>query len=159
MDTPLNPGEMVLPAPIAQQARRTVVIAEAQTWMGTPWHHAARVRGAGVDCGLFLAAVYEAAGLAPHLEPDQYPQDWMLHTSEELLLNQVQAYAREVAAPQPGDIALWQIGRTWSHAAIVLAWPRVIHTLAGCGVMEDDASVTAALVHHPVRFFSPWGDE
>ena len=159
MDTPLNPAEMVLPTPIAQAARRTVVIAEAMAWLSTPWHHAARVRGAGVDCGLFLAAVYEAAGVAPHIEPDQYPADWMLHTSQEILLDQVQAYAHEVAAPRPGDIALWQIGRTWSHAAIVVAWPRVIHALQGVGVVEEDDGQASVLQAHPVRFFSPWGDE
>ena len=31
-------------------ALRAAVVTEAKTWIGTPFHHAARVRGAGVDC-------------------------------------------------------------------------------------------------------------
>ncbi len=55
---------------------RQAVIAEAVTWIGTPFHHAARVKGAGVDCLMLLAEVYERAGAAPHVVPPFYVQDW-----------------------------------------------------------------------------------
>jgi len=55
---------------------RQAVIAEAVTWIGTPFHHAARVKGAGVDCLMLLAEVYERAGAAPHIEPPFYVPDW-----------------------------------------------------------------------------------
>src|SRR5262249_43477037 len=48
--------------------RRAAVVAEAESWIGTPFHHAARVKGAGVDCLMLLAEVYERAGIVPHLE-------------------------------------------------------------------------------------------
>jgi hypothetical protein len=32
---------------MSQAAERRAVIAEAMTWKGTPWHHRARIKGAG----------------------------------------------------------------------------------------------------------------
>ena len=29
---------------------RAAVVKEAESWIGTPFHHAARVKGAGIDC-------------------------------------------------------------------------------------------------------------
>jgi cell wall-associated NlpC family hydrolase len=29
---------------------REAVIAEARTWLGTPWHHQASLKGVGCDC-------------------------------------------------------------------------------------------------------------
>lgn len=33
-------------------------VAEAITWLGTPYHHQGRVKGVGVDCGTLLCEVY-----------------------------------------------------------------------------------------------------
>jgi hypothetical protein len=71
-------------------AERQAVVAEARAWLGTPWHHEARVKGAGVDCGQFLAAVFEACGLVEHVEVEPYPQDWALHRGEERFLKTVE---------------------------------------------------------------------
>src|SRR4051794_18561064 len=58
---------------------RACVVREAESWIGTPFHHAARVKGAGVDCLMLLAEIYEHAGIAPHIEPSFYVPDWHLH--------------------------------------------------------------------------------
>jgi cell wall-associated NlpC family hydrolase len=126
---------------------------EARTWLGTPFHHAARVRGAGVDCGQLLAAVY-----APQEQGPEYPPGWWQHGDREVLLDQVQAYAGEVDAPGPGDIALWKFGRCWSHAGIVVAWPVVIHALGGLAVTEEDVAANQLFRDRPVRFFTPRSD-
>lgn len=34
-------------------------VAEALTWLGTPYHQQGRVKGVGVDCGTLLCEVYE----------------------------------------------------------------------------------------------------
>jgi hypothetical protein len=51
--------------------RRLVVVEEARGWLGTPYHHMGRVKGAGTDCLMMLAAVYERRGfsLRPMLRP------------------------------------------------------------------------------------------
>jgi cell wall-associated NlpC family hydrolase len=128
----------------------------ARTWLNTPYHPEARVKGAGCDCATLLVEVYEEAGLLPHLELEHYPQDWHMHRSEELYLKQVLQYAHEVESPAPGDVCLWKIGRTFSHGAIVLAWPSIIHAVVGRGVLYGDASNDADLIGRELRFYSPW---
>jgi cell wall-associated NlpC family hydrolase len=106
---------------------RQAVIAESRTWLRTPWHHEARRKGAGVDCANYLIGVYAACELVPEFQPEHYPSDWMLHRSEQKFLHYLLQYARPVAEGKPGDIAMFSFGRTDSHGAIVVAWPRIIH--------------------------------
>ncbi len=44
---------------------RADVLAEARTWLGTPWHHSACVKGEGVDCVYFPFAVCRDLGILP----------------------------------------------------------------------------------------------
>jgi cell wall-associated NlpC family hydrolase len=36
---------------------RAAVVAEARTWIKTPWRHMADIKGAGVDCAMLLVRV------------------------------------------------------------------------------------------------------
>jgi NlpC/P60 family putative phage cell wall peptidase len=137
---------------------RAAVIAEAESWIGTPFHHAARIKGIGVDCLMLLAEVYERAGIIGHIDPLFYVPDWHLHRDAERYLDGLVRYAREIAGPpQPGDIALFRFGRTFSHGAIVTGWPRLIHAYWNIGVVQGDATLHP-LADRPVRFFSPFSD-
>lgn len=107
-------------------ARARILVA-ARSWLRTPWHHRARVKGAGVDCAQLLIAVYAEAGLLDEFETGDYPPDWMMHRSQERFLEFVKQYADQVEAPMPGDIALYFVGRCFSHGAIVVEWPSIIH--------------------------------
>ncbi len=112
------------------------VVEIARTWLGTPYHHAACVKGAGVDCLMLVCTVYEEAGLIPHIVPGYYPMDWHLHRSEELYLAGIEQYCDRVEGDiLPGDIALYRFARCASHAAIVTAWPEIIHAHRGEGVV------------------------
>ena len=43
---------------------RTDVVAAAREWLGTPFHHQARLRGVGVDCvGLVIGVIFLIVGL------------------------------------------------------------------------------------------------
>jgi NlpC/P60 family putative phage cell wall peptidase len=135
---------------------RPAVVSEAESWIGTPFHHAARVKGAGVDCLMLLAEVYEQAGVIGHVEPPFYVPDWHLHRDAERYLEGLLPYAREVAGPPlPGDIALFRFGRTFSHGAIVTRWPRLIHAYWNLGVVRGDATLHP-LRDRPVKFFTPF---
>lgn len=134
---------------------RSQVVREAESWIGTPFHHAARVKGGGVDCLMLLAEVYERAGVAAHIEPPFYVPDWHLHRDAERYMEGLLGYARPVAAPEPGDVALFRFGRTFSHGAIVVAWPRLIHAYWAIGVVWGDATLYP-LAGRPVRFFTPF---
>lgn len=131
---------------------RNRILTEALSWQGTPWLHQARIKGVGVDCLMFLAEVYEQAGLTPHADPRPYPRDWHMHRADERFIEGVRGYADEVDTPEPGDIAVFRFGRCYAHGAIVLAWPQVIHAYIGQGVRQADAS-TGVLAGRAVRFF------
>lgn len=132
---------------------RAALVAEAQSWLGTPFHHQGRVKGGGVDCAMLLAEVYHRCGLVPSIDPGYYPPDWHLHRDAERYLEKLLPYARELAGPPlPGDVAVFRFGRTFSHGAIVIEWPRLIHAYWQRGVVWGDAKLNP-LVDHKVRFF------
>jgi cell wall-associated NlpC family hydrolase len=113
---------------------REHVLRIADKWLRTPYHHKQAVLGAGVDCALFLYAVYVEAGLIPAFEFDDYPPDWMMHRSEERYLSHVMDYAYQVDAPLPADVVMYKFGRCFSHGAIVRDYPNIIHSTNGIGV-------------------------
>ena len=106
---------------------RKDLVNEAKTWLQTPWHHEGRVKGAGADCGQLLIACYVNTGLVPQFDTGHYPRDWMFHRSEERFLGWVTQYLDEVGQPLPGDVVAWKHARCFSHGAIVVEWPVVIH--------------------------------
>lgn len=117
--------------------QREAVCAEAASWLRTPYHHAARIKGVGVDCAMLLAEVYHRAGVLPEIKPDPYPPDWHLHRDRDRFLEWVRKYGVQTSSPHPGDMALYRFGRASSHGAIVMAWPRMIHAVMGLGVLDD----------------------
>lgn len=139
---------------------REMVVAEAKTWLGTPYHDRGRIRGVGVDCAMLPAEVYEAVGIIPHLEPDYSPQ-WFLHRDSELYLEWVRPHAREIPRERvgPGDFVIWKFGRTYSHGAIVVAPPVIIHAvLRGRAVILDNMDISEDLREREAKFFSFWED-
>ena len=138
---------------------RDAVVAEAASWIGTPFHHAARVKGAGVDCLMLLAEVYERTGVVAHIRPPFYVPDWHLHRNAERYLEGLLHYARPLdGPPRAGDIALFKFGRTLSHGAIVTEWPRLIHAYWAVGVVGGDARLYP-LSNRAVRFFTAIDDD
>ncbi len=137
--------------------QRAAVVAEARRWLGTPYHHRARLRGAGVDCAMLPAAVYRAVGLIPDFPIAHYPPDWHLHRDTERYLDIVTSHAREIPAPSgPGDFVLYRWGRAYAHGAIITGWPRIIHAMTDIGVVEDDGA-GGRLADRSRRFFTLWG--
>lgn len=115
------------------------VLAEARTWLGTPYHHHGRIKGVGVDCAQYLACVFENAGLVPEVVTGFYPTDWHLHRSAEMFVAWLERYADPLpvgTTPQPADVALFRYGRTFSHGAIMTGPARCLHSYIGQGVIE-----------------------
>lgn len=135
--------------------QRMAVLAEARSWLRTPYHHMGKVKGVGVDCAQILIAVYHAAGLIPDIDPGYYPPDWALHRGDEVYLSWLEKYGRLVDVAQPGDVAVWKFGRCFSHGAIVLEWPQIIHSYRteGCVIGHGDQGDLAG---REVKFYSLW---
>ena len=115
-----------------------------------------RVKGAGTDCLMMLAEVYEACGVIPHVDIPFFPPDWNLHRDAERYLEGVLQYAKEIPGPpQPGDVALFKFGRCFAHGAIVTVWPKLIHAFVRDGVIEGNAE-QPKLAGRATRFFDPF---
>lgn len=135
-------------------AQQSAIVAAALQWLRTPYHHRARIKGVGVDCAMLLWAVFvDELRLVPPVDFDEYPHDWMLHRSEERFLQAVQTCARAVDDPQPGDVVLYKIGRCYAHAAIVIAWPTIIHADIRSGAVAIADGAQGYLARHDRQFF------
>jgi cell wall-associated NlpC family hydrolase len=136
---------------------REEVLAEARSWLNTPYHHQGRIKGAGVDCGQLLLAVYAAVGIIPDTEVGNYSNEWHLHRDEERYLGWVEKFAHQVETPKPGDIALFKFGRCVSHGAIVVQWPLVLHSYIrqGCVLTLATGDELNGRLH---SFWSVWSD-
>ena len=142
----------------------------AKSWLRTPYHDGARIKGAGVDCATLIAEVFAEAGVIPHVEIEPYSAQWHMHRDEEKYLGYVTAYAREIEGPpNPADVVMFRFGRLFSHGAIVIAWPTIIHSRIGHGCEYADAEKNAWLARvgegyekpappRPRRFFSFWNN-
>ena len=143
---------MSRPPTLSSERQRLLDV--AQTWLGTPWHHEARIKGAGVDCLQILIAVYHEAGLIDDIHPDSYSPDWHLHRDEPRYLQGLLAYCDPVDAPLPGDIVMFQYGRHAAHGGIVLDWPTILHAWRDQRmVVTSDVSNTPVLSERVAGFY------
>lgn len=113
------------------QQVRAAIVADALTWLGTPYRHLGDVKGQGVDCAMLLVRLLAAQQLIPQdLDPRPYSPQWHLHRGEERYLQWLQQLGTPTDDPQPGDIAVWRYGRTYSHGALYIGGGQVVHALA-----------------------------
>jgi len=150
--------------PDSETVQRTAVVAEARSWIGTPYHNCADIKGAGVDCGMLLVRVFVDTGLCPPFEPRPYPADWHLHRSDERYLGFVFDRAAQVAAPEPGDLMVLRFGRCYSHGGIVTkAKPlMIVHAYASARRVIEEEVLDGSPLSDPARkprFFSIWAKQ
>ncbi len=109
-------------------AQRAAFIAEARTWLGTPFRDQADVKGGGVDCGMLLVRAAVDTGLVAPFDPRPYPPQWHLHRDEERFLAIVSRLGREVARmPIAADVIVYRVGRCFAHGGIVIENGHVLH--------------------------------
>lgn len=146
--------------PRSEAAQRLAVVAAGRAWLGTPYHHDAAVMGAGVDCARFLLEAFIGAGLIERFKPEPYSSQWHLHRGEEIYAETVVRFAAEIPATPPYPVAtvlLFRHGRTFSHSALVTAWPRIIHAYAAARQVEEVDITGTPLVERAMRAFDYWG--
>jgi len=140
------------------EEQRTAVVREALTWVGTPFHERAAVKGAGVDCARFISAVFKNALGIDMPVPDVSLQ-YNLHHDREIYLEEVQKYFHEIKPPVlPGDLIIPKIARIHWHGSIVVEWPKVISAHGQAGkVLVSNAEVDDWIVGRELKRFSLWG--
>lgn len=151
--------------PQLEQEQRDLIVKIAHEWLRTPYRHLAKVKGHGADCLTLLVGIFEEAGLVENIEIPYYPPDWHLHKTTERYLTGLMKYTHEVETPKPGDIVLWRFGHCYSHGALVINWPLIIHAHNGIVTQLEDAERAAWLTHigektgnreRQKKFFSYW---
>ncbi len=116
------------------------IIAEARSWLGTPYRHQAGVKHIGCDCLGLVRGVYEAVVGRASEEPPAYSALWAEERPDDILL---QAAARHLE-PHDGEqfqladvLAFrWALAFPAKHLAIVTAPDRMIHAYDGAAVVE-----------------------
>jgi NlpC/P60 family putative phage cell wall peptidase len=119
---------------------RAAIVAEARTWIGTPYRHQASLKGIGCDCLGLVRGVWRAVcGAEPEPVP-AYAPDWAEASRCEALALAGQRHLVEIELAQfaPGDVLLfrWRNGFVAKHAAIVTASDLMVHAHDGAAVAE-----------------------
>lgn len=142
-----------------EREERAAVVNEARAWLGTPYHHRAKLKGVGVDCAQLLIGVYAGVGLVDDFDTGEYPHDWHLHREAERYLGIISRLMAEIAPVQagPGDVLLFKVGRCFSHGALIIRRPQLIHANRRDGaVVMTDLDRDADLIGRPIKAFSYW---
>lgn len=151
--------------------QRQRLVEEARRWLGTPYKHRGAVLGAGCDCVQLLIQSSLAAGLIDDADAaGKYTCDWHLHRSEERYLEGLERFAARVDdsedklidrprdfTAETGDILMFQVGRTFSHSAIVTGWPYIIHSYLPSIIVEEVSILGTPMAERHMRVYSYWG--
>jgi NlpC/P60 family putative phage cell wall peptidase len=119
---------------------RSRIVAEARSWIGTPYRHQASLKGIGCDCLGLVRGIWRAFyGAEPERVPP-YARDWAEASASEPLAEAGLRHLAPVDADRflPGDILLfrWRAGMVAKHAAIVASPDTMIHAHDGAAVAE-----------------------
>ena len=119
---------------------RDMIVAEARSWIGTPYRHQSSRKNVGCDClGLLRGVWREVIGGEPELPP-AYSADWAEAGKTEALAEAARRHLTEIALDEiaPGDVLLfrWRPHLPAKHCAILVAPERMIHAHDGAAVVE-----------------------
>ena len=117
---------------------RAAIVAEALSWVGTPYRHQASLKGVGCDCLGLIRGVWRAFyGGEPETMP-AYTPDWAEAKGSETLAEAARRHLTEIglADAGAGDILLfrWRNHLPAKHAAILVENGRFVHAQQGAAV-------------------------
>ena len=118
-----------------------LVIAAARSWLGTPYHDQASLKGVGCDClGLARGVWREVVGEEPFPIPP-YSRDWGETGTREVLAEGARHMMIEVSVADtgPGALILFRMRphAIAKHVGILTAPDRFIHAYERLGVIEE----------------------
>ncbi|MEM9429465.1 MAG: peptidase [Pseudomonadota bacterium] len=119
---------------------RTEIVAEARTWIGTPYVHQASCLGAGADCLGLLRGVWRALYGAEPAPVPAYTWDWSEPDGVERLMAAAVEHLVEERDARPGSVLIFRMRQSSvaKHIGILTdASPkRFIHAYTRAGVVE-----------------------
>jgi cell wall-associated NlpC family hydrolase len=140
------------------EEQRKLVVEEAITWVGTPYHHDAAIKGVGVDCGRLLLRVGVNVGLIDPIHVESYSEQWFLHRGEEKYIGWLEKFTKRIEGPPlPGDLVVYKFGHCYAHGAIVIDWPLIIHAYRSEKKCVWGNASMGDLAKRKKVFYSLWG--
>ena len=117
------------------------IVKAARSWIDTPYHDQASVKGVGCDClGLIRGVWREVVGPEPMPVPP-YSRDWGEAGPHEVLAEAARAAMIEIAVTEArtGDVVLFRMrqGAIAKHAGILTPRNCFIHAYERTGVIEE----------------------
>jgi cell wall-associated NlpC family hydrolase len=135
---------------------RQQVVEAARGWIGTPFHHQARLKGVGVDCaGLVIGVARELGLVAPEFDVGGYPRQ----PDGVSLLAWCDQYMTRItqAEMQPGDVIAVAFDVDPQHLGIVGDYRHgglsIIHSL---GVTAKRVIETRLMLTSAMRFVAAY---
>jgi NlpC/P60 family putative phage cell wall peptidase len=132
---------------LADRLDRAAIVAEARSWIDTPYRHQASLKGAGADCLGLIRGVYRAFYGSEKEPIAPYSPNWAEETGQETLRDAARRHLVEIdAAPfrdgaplQEGDVILIRVKDRGpaKHAAIVSGADSIIHAYDRHAVAEN----------------------
>jgi cell wall-associated NlpC family hydrolase len=143
--------------PLTEQQRQAIV-AEAKTWLGTPYRGWSCAKGAGTDCGQFLYGLFRNTGHLPVLDlPTDYNLQVAQHAASTEYIDIVADHMREIPEheAQAGDVVVYKLGLAYAHAALILEWPGLlIHCMSHGGVKYTSGRTPPSFRRAQRKFFT-----
>ena len=123
------------------------ILAEARSWIGTPYRHQGSAKGLGTDClGLLRGVWRETFGAEPEVVPP-YTEDWAEPERREVLWEAAERclLRKPLAEAEPGDVVLFRMRETsiakhLGIQSVVHPAPCFIHACTAHGVIERPVS-------------------
>ena len=122
------------------------VIATARSWLGTPYHDQASLKGVGCDClGLARGVWREVVGPEPFPIPP-YSRDWGEAGPREVIADSAQLVMKEVLSTEagPGAMLVFRMmpRAIAKHIGILTRDGTFVHAYERLGVIEEVLSET-----------------
>lgn len=119
--------------------RASEVVQEARSWLGTPYVHQGRQKGAGVDCVGLMIGIARELRLYPSEALDALPTDYAKRPDGKMMRALLARYMTRVWPPEPGDwLHLAQIGQLPTHVGLVATERSMIHAFSEAGEVVED---------------------
>jgi len=106
------------------QRVQELIVQQARTWLGTPFHHQARLKGKGCDCLGLIVGVVDELGLTDTNGMKLAAYDEITYPKEpdgSYLIEKLTGLLTEVpiADARAGDLALFKVRENPQHLAIL----------------------------------------
>lgn len=110
--------------------KRSEIVKEAESWVGTKWQHQQALKGVACDCAGFVRGVYYQLK-HEQVEVMDYPSTWHLFKDEPRMLETCKQYLDEIKIEDAveGDVLLFGYRQHFvaHHMGIIISGNRMIH--------------------------------